>query len=463
MNDAAAGTAQDATEDAARSGGQRARIAVIGGGAMGLSVAHELDKAGVQVEIFEAAPSFGGLAGAIDFGPFEWDQFYHCILGTDQELIEMLDEIGLAGDLRWTETNSGFLYDGTRHSLGSVREFLGFEPLRFHERIRLGAFLALCPYLFSADALEQTTASAFLQKTCGKRVWEVVWRPLLRAKLGPAGETISARFIFETVNRLNSARSGVKKQEVLGYVRGGYGRILRSLLADLEGRGVTLTAGAPTRAVRPGADGRIEVETAAGVRRFDQAVITVDNHAAERLLPESPEIKARLGQIEYLGVAVAGFVLTRKISPYYILNISDASIDVTGVIGTSNLVQDGSFGDYELFYLPRYLTHGDPAWANDEAAWETYFRAQLRLIAPDLRDEDVVSMRVSTARMVQPILDCDYQRRMPSPDIGVPGVWIANSSQCYQGPIHINLIVAQAQRVTREVVRSLGASGASRA
>ena len=105
---------------------------------------------------------------------------------------------------------------------------------------------------------------------------------------------------------------------------------------------------------------------------------------------------------------------------------------------------------------PLLLVHGGRDHCRN---WDWVARAlrdDYHVIAPDLRDEEIVSLRVSTARTVQPILDCDYQRRMPSPDIGVPGVWIANSSQCYQGPIHINLIIAQAQKVSREVVRSLG-------
>jgi cation diffusion facilitator CzcD-associated flavoprotein CzcO len=41
------------------------RWAVVGGGMLGLTLAHRLQQAGQQVTLLEAAPEVGGLAGAI--------------------------------------------------------------------------------------------------------------------------------------------------------------------------------------------------------------------------------------------------------------------------------------------------------------------------------------------------------------------------------------------------------------
>ena len=153
----------------------------------------------------------------------------------------------------------------------------------------------------------------------------------------------------------------------------------------------------------------------------------------------------------YLGVAVAGFVLTRRISSYYILNISDPGIDLTGVIGTSNLVTDGSLAGYHLYYMPRYLVGGDEAWERTPAEWKEHFLDQIRRIFPDLEDESIVSLHVSSARNVQPLLDRGYRGRMVPLAAEPPGVWLVNSSQCFQGPVNLELIVGHAVRSAREI------------
>ena len=76
----------------------------------------------------------------------------------------------------------------------------------------------------------------------------------------------------------------------------------------------------------------------------------------------------RLDRSEYLGVVVGAFVLRRPLNPYYILNVSDPAVDLTGVIGTSNLVRDGSLNGHHLYYVPRYLTQDDPASVTVQAS-----------------------------------------------------------------------------------------------
>jgi protoporphyrinogen oxidase len=434
---------------------KRESFAVVGGGMMGLSVAHELSKRGAEVEIFEGA-SLGGLTEAVDFGPFVWDRFYHCITSSDRALLGLLDELGLGADVRWQVTGSGFQQTGQRHSLGTIGQFLRFSPLRFHQRIQLGLFLVLCSRIFRGERLEDRTAEDFLRRYCGQQAWEIVWRPLLRAKLGPAAGQISARFIWDSVIRLQSARRGVRKREMLGYVSGGYARILDAFIAHLGQSGVRFRVETAVERVERRPDARVEVTTREGGDSYDQVVITVANSLAARMLPPDPYLKSRLAAVDYLGIAVAGFVLRRSISPFYILNISDPNIGVTGLIGTSNLVCDGHFDPYHFYHLPKYLTQDDPAWGRTSADWERYFRNQLRLLAPDLEPGEIVAVRVSTARYVQPLLDCGYRKRVPPIDLGPPGIWLVNSSQCYEGPIHVNMILRRARDAVAEIATRTG-------
>ncbi|MEO1498717.1 MAG: FAD-dependent oxidoreductase, partial [Planctomycetota bacterium] len=76
--------------------------AVVGGGMLGMTLAHELTKRGVRVTLLEAAPELGGLAAAWTLEDAEtgqevtWDKHYHVTLLSDTRLRTLLAEIGLA-------------------------------------------------------------------------------------------------------------------------------------------------------------------------------------------------------------------------------------------------------------------------------------------------------------------------------------------------------------------------------
>ncbi len=422
---------------------------------MGLAAARELLDQGVHVELLEAGPELGGLAAPMDYGPFVWDRFYHCILPGDANVLGLIDRLGLTSEVRWSRTSSGFYFGGETYSLKTAAELLAFKPLPFLQRVRLGLFGVLCGRMFSGDDLEHQTAEAFLRRYAGDAAWDVVWHPLLRAKLGEAANTISARFIWDSVNRLQSSRQGVKKEEKLGFVSGGYARVRDALVKQLKADGAVLKTGVAVQSIARASDGSgagVAVETDAGRFEFDDVLITVSSPVASRLV--SGAASELLASTAYMGVVVGALVLKRALNPYYILNISDPGIDLTGIIGTSNLVGERAMNGYHLYYTPRYLMQEDPAWGRSDSEWAAHFRSQVSRVIPDLQDDDIESSHVSRARFVQPILDMGYRDRMPPLALDPPGIWLVNSSHCYQGPVNLDLVVGHAVSSVREIIGS---------
>lgn len=115
--------------------------------------------------------------------------------------------------------------------------------------------------------------SDWLIRLSGHRVFERIWRPLLRAKLGDNYRLASAAFIWAVIRRLYAARRSGLKTEMFGYVSGGYAQILARFEADLRGRGVELNLGCQVQQIeRSGSE--VRVTTATGERVFDQVVVT---------------------------------------------------------------------------------------------------------------------------------------------------------------------------------------------
>src|SRR5207244_2317287 len=77
------------------------------------------------------------------------------------------------------------------------------------------------------------------------------WRPLLQAKFGPFHDKVAAVFIYATLKRLFGARSAAAGKESLGYVHGGYARILGRLSERLAAAGAAVRTSAPVLAIEP--------------------------------------------------------------------------------------------------------------------------------------------------------------------------------------------------------------------
>ncbi|MEM7698395.1 MAG: FAD-dependent oxidoreductase [Verrucomicrobiota bacterium] len=113
------------------------RIAIVGGGILGMTLAKRLAEGGKQVTLIEAAPHLGGLADAWEFGGITWDRHYHVTLLSDLHLRKIIDQLGLADEMEWVETKTGFYTDGQWYSMSNTLEFLKFPPLNLIQKLRL--------------------------------------------------------------------------------------------------------------------------------------------------------------------------------------------------------------------------------------------------------------------------------------------------------------------------------------
>ena len=141
---------------------------IIGGGIMGMTLAHRLAEQGNQVTIFEAAPGLGGLASAWKINNIVWDKFYHVILLSDNHTRGILKEIGLDDKIEWVETKTGFYTDGKLYSMSNTIEFLSFPPLNLIDKFRLGLTIFIASKLKNWKRLERIPVETWLKRWSGK-------------------------------------------------------------------------------------------------------------------------------------------------------------------------------------------------------------------------------------------------------------------------------------------------------
>lgn len=417
----------------------RQEFGIIGGGMLGMTLALRLAQQGFSVTLFEAADHLGGLADAWQVGDLTWDRHYHVTLLSDAHLRSLLEELELDGDMRWVTTRTGFYCDGRHHSLSSNLEFLRFPPLGLIDKARLAWTIWHASRIEDSQSLEQLPVADWLRRHSGKRTFERIWLPLLKAKLGDAWQRTSAAFIWATIQRLYAARRSGLKREMFGYLPGGYARMVEAFRRKLESLGVQIVTGSRAESIEQTDDGRLSLRSASGEeRQFDRVAVTVAAPLAARLCPQLlAEERGRLQGVEYLGIVCASLVLKRPLAGYYVTNITDES-PFTGVIEMTALVDPSEFGGRTLIYLPKYVAPRDPLFEQTDDEIKTAFWPALRRMHPHLCDDDLLAFRVSRVRQVFALSTLGYSTRVPSVATSVPGLFLVNSSQIVNGTLNVN-------------------------
>ena len=70
----------------------RPRVAIVGGGILGMTAAYRLAQAGVAVSLYERSRDLGGLVGSFDLDGYDVDRFYHVVLPTDHRVKGLADD-----------------------------------------------------------------------------------------------------------------------------------------------------------------------------------------------------------------------------------------------------------------------------------------------------------------------------------------------------------------------------------
>ncbi|MEK7071145.1 MAG: FAD-dependent oxidoreductase, partial [Patescibacteria group bacterium] len=165
------------------------RIAILGGGFAGLSAAHYLQKKNHDITLFERDTHLGGLAGGFKKEGWDWylEKTYHHWFSNDYDILNFAKEVGFTDILFDEPLTSSFYSVQNKASfipLDTPFDLLRFPLLSLPVKIRVGlvlAFLKVSPFF---TAYERQTAEEMLEKSMGKRAWDVLWSQLFRKKFG---------------------------------------------------------------------------------------------------------------------------------------------------------------------------------------------------------------------------------------------------------------------------------------
>ena len=433
------------------------KVAIIGAGITGLTLAHELVKRGREVEIFEAGPAPGGELATVEVGGEPVERFYHHLFSHDRFMIELVRELGIDDALEWHEPVMAFFAGGRLHPFTSPADLLRFRHLSLPARVRLGAGSLYLQSRRDYRRYEDRTAAEVMPRIFGREAFEKIFRPLLRAKFHDHWESVSMAWMWARLMSRARTRTANKQRERLGYFRGGFRVVVDALARANRRRGVRIHLRAPAEAVTIGEPGEPALRVNGAPVAADAVVATVGLPIIRRLLPAARDDFTRdLAATNYVGACVVLMEIAQRLSPYYWTNIGDADLPFAGLIEHTNMVEPERYGGARLLYVSNYLPPEHEFFSIDDDALLERFVEPIQRVFPRFAREQIGRAWVSRDPVAQPVIAAGYQRRKPAYRSSIPGFYICNTSQIYPEDRGTNYNV----RIARECAAVLDSDAA---
>lgn len=360
----------------------KTKILVVGAGIGGMTVAYRLLQKGYQVTVVEKDKDLGGLLGGFSMYGTNLEKSYHHVFKTDKYIIALIEELGLEKKLKWYESKTGLYYEGKMYPFAGAIDLLRFKPLGFMDKVRLGLMKIYLEKENNWQKFEGVLAYKWLEKWCGQRAYQIVWKPLLKGKFADRYKDISMAWMWARINtRGNSSESG---KELLGYMQGGFDQITQELAKRIKKMGGTIKTNygfGPAKALQD--------------NKYD-FIITSQN----------------LKNVDYLGAITVVFSSKQKLSPYYWHNINDTNSPFLAFIEHTNLVGTKNYRGRHIYYMGTYLPQNHHYFIDsDKKIYDDFFE-YLGKIFPDFERKQVEKKWIFKFKNAQHIVTRNYKKQI---------------------------------------------------
>jgi protoporphyrinogen oxidase len=437
-------------------------IVVIGGGYTGMVAAYELSKKGKKVTIIEKEEELGGLARSFDVGGgVQLERFYHHWFTNDKYIIELIKELGLSNNIIWNETNTGLYFANNLYKLSSPLDLLKFSALSFIDRIRLGLLTVKARYIKDWKKLEAHTAEDWLIDSAGRKVYEIVWEPLLKGKFGEYKDKVSAVWIWNKL-KLRGGSRNKKGGESLAYYKGGFAALTGAIRKTLELNGVKIIKQTAIKSLAH--DGN----KISGIVTTDDRVIKCSAVISTVALPILSEIfnnsdfilnrsvekyQKQISDIKYIGNVCLVLVMTKSLSSTYWTNVNDPDFPFVAVIEHTNFEPSKTYQGKHIVYLSKYLPVSDALFSMTEKELMDYSIPYIEKMFPEFSKKWLEDIYIWKESYSQPIVTKNYSQKIPLHNSPIQGLFVSCMAQIYPEDRGTNYAVKYGKIVANMVLK----------
>ena len=383
------------------------RIIILGAGLTGLSAGFELSKEH-DVILIEKEDEPGGLAGTYRINGYRIERYYHHMFRWDNELLSILQELGLAGKIEWRVAKTGYLIDDRLYPLNTPLEILKFPYLSFTDKIKLAKFV-LRSRKMDYRKFDDVSCTDAIKRELGNKIYHNFFEPLLNSKFGDVADAISYAWLLARVGiRSNRGLRGEK----LGYLRGSFHILIEKLTQEIMKNGGKIITSSPVKEIKKEKGFRVKCKD----RELsgDVLISTIPLQELEKMIPvEIPDIK-------YQTSICALFSFNEPVlEDIYWANIK-GDYPFGAIIEHTNFIPHDRYGEH-LVYTATY-TSPESSMASmrkDEIA-----RIHIKALKKIGADEPNW-YKIARAKYSGVIYERGYLKKIPDYRTNIPGLYVA--------------------------------------
>jgi protoporphyrinogen oxidase len=428
--------------------------AIIGAGIGGMAAAYDLQKAGYQVSIFEAADYVGGLASGFKEPHWDWsvEKYYHHWFATDQHILGLIEELGWQDQVIFPRPLTVMYHQDRFYPFDSVLAALLFPGLGWGvDKVRFGLVGLYLRMTNNWKQFEKTTVDAWMRKWAGERVYELMWEPLLVGKFGPHYKEVNMAWMWARLKARTTR---------LGSFQGGF-QAFADLLADrLREMGVEIHLSQGVDAIQPDPSGVISVMTGRGKQTFDQVLSTTSPALLARMAPSLPaDYLQGLLDLKSMGAVVIVLALKQQLSEqgYYWFNLpKNAGYPFLALVEHTNFLPCEHFGGDHIVYCGDYLEPEHEYFFLSKEQLLERFLPVLPRFNPQFKADWVRQSWLFRTKYAQPVPQLNHSRKVPSIRTPIPGLYFASMSQVYPWDRGTNFAVEVAKKAAKLMLEENG-------
>jgi protoporphyrinogen oxidase len=286
------------------------RVAIIGAGPAGLTAAHALQTAGIEVEVFEAAPHVGGLARSIDLWGHKVDLGPHRFFSQNKRVNDYWHQI-VAGDYCTVNRRTRIFYRKKFFDYPlALRNVLANLPAS-----DIAAAILSWTKAQLSPAPAAWTFESWVVRRFGLHLFKMFFKSYTEKLWGIPCAALDADFATQRIRGFSlggviagAFRKGNHRTLVdrFDYPTGGCGAVYETMAGEITERGGKIVLGTPVKRVLA-EDGVVTgVELANGrVRAFSHVVSTMPLTLMAANLPGVPaEVARAIANLKYRNTIV---------------------------------------------------------------------------------------------------------------------------------------------------------------
>lgn len=437
-------------------------VTIVGAGFTGLTAAYVLSKKGLKVCVLESDTTPGGLAGVFHFADgVRIEKFYHHWFNNDVYVPELVKELGLEGEVITLPTRTGMYFNGRMWKLSTPLDLLRFTALPLLDRIRLGLMVFQVRRIKDWRSIEHLSIREWLEPICGKRVYKVVWEPLIDSKFSVYSEAVNAVWMWKKLVLRGSTRND-KGGEELAYFKGGFGRLADAMVQAIEKNGGCIKYDHAVASVEVEGNKIAGLVTANGENfKSKQYLFTPAFPIIARMFEKSADSTwvAKLRRVKYLGNMCLVLRLNQSLSDTYWLNVNDPGFPFVGVIEHTNFDGPENYAGSHITFLSRYLAVEDPVWSYTDEEYVDFALEHLKRMFPAMERSWVIEHKVWRAEYAQPVTERDYSTYVPDETTPYVNGFISTMAQIYPEDRGTNYAIREARAISARIEKLIEVKG----